>query len=68
MAKDSQKKPTLLADYLNNDPKSSKKPAQQSFIPALVPKSVPLKPIQQSLIQSQAQNLRMQQDIEDDSD
>ena len=67
MSKGSQKKPTLLTDYLNNDSKPTpKRPIQQSQIPAPVPKSNPVKSYQ-PVIQSQAQHLKMQ-DIEDDSD
>ena len=67
LSKGSQKKPTLLADYLNNDSKpAAKKPAQQAQIPVPT-KTNSTKSYQPVIQQSQAQNLKMQ-DIDDDSD
>ena len=67
LSKGNQKKPTLLADYLNNDSKpAAKKPIQQAPIPAPT-KSNSAKNYQPVIHQSQAQHLKMQ-DIDDDSD
>lgn len=73
LSKGSQKKPTLLADYLNNNtsnetkPLVRKPPSSQSPIPVPPSKTVPVKLSPQPIYQSQAQNLKMQ-DIEDDEE
>ncbi len=59
MSKGSQKKPTLLTDYLNNDQKSSKKTSQTN-IPIPLPKHNTPKIPPSSFAQSQAQHLKMQ--------
>lgn len=51
LSKGSQKKPTLLTDYLNNDSKSSKKSVLQN-IPPPISKSIPTKSIHQPISQS----------------
>ncbi len=61
ISKSSQKKPTLLADYLNNDQKSSKKTSQTN-IPIPLPKQngPKITPSSFAQSQSQAQHLKMQ--------